>query len=68
MVRAMSVDWADPRWARRQRWLERFVLALLFGNMLIQVALIWNAWGFEDVNAYCKQRRGDLCVRDGRHG
>src|SRR5438876_7420421 len=52
MVRAMSVDWADPRWARRQRWIERFVLALLFGNMLIQVALIWNAWGFEDVNAY----------------
>jgi Glycosyltransferase family 87 len=52
MVKAMSVDWADARWARRQGWLERFVLALLFGTMLIRVALIWNAWGFEDVNAY----------------
>jgi hypothetical protein len=48
----MRVDWADPRWARRQQWLERFVLALLFGTMLIRVALIWDAWGFEDVNAY----------------
>jgi hypothetical protein len=52
MVQAMSVDWADPRWARSRRWLERFVLALLFGTMLIRVALIWNEWGFEDVNAY----------------
>ena len=52
MVQAMSVDWSDPRWARRRRWLERFVIALLFGTMLVRVALIWNAWGFEDVNAY----------------
>lgn len=48
----MSVDWSDPRWARRLKWIERFVLALLFGTMLIRVALIWNEWGFEDVNAY----------------
>jgi Glycosyltransferase family 87 len=52
MVQAMSIDRGDSRWGRRQRWLEQFVLALLFGTMLIRVALIWNNWGFEDVNAY----------------
>ena len=34
------------------RWAERFVIGLLFATMLVRVALIWNEWGFEDVNAY----------------
>lgn len=36
----------------RPRVIERFVVAFLFATMLIRLALIWNAWGFEDVNAY----------------
>jgi hypothetical protein len=40
----MGVNWV--------RFLERFVIGLLFAAMLIRIALIWNEWTFADVNAY----------------
>lgn len=40
----MGVNWA--------RFLERFVIGLLFAGMLIRIALIWNEWTFADVEAY----------------
>lgn len=38
-----------PNWVR---FLERFVIGLLFAAMLIRIALIWNEWTFADVDAY----------------
>jgi len=37
---------------RYEPTLKRFVIAVLFGNMLIQVALIAGDWNFGDINAY----------------
>ena len=37
---------------RYEPWLKRFVIAMLFANMLIQVALIAGDWNFGDINAY----------------
>jgi alpha-1,2-mannosyltransferase len=41
-----------PNAATLQLWLKRFVIALLFGTMLIRVALIATDWNFGDINAY----------------
>ncbi|MDP9468346.1 MAG: DUF2029 domain-containing protein [Chloroflexota bacterium] len=40
----MGVNWA--------RFLERFVIGLLFAAMLVRIALIWSEWTFGDVDAY----------------
>jgi hypothetical protein len=37
---------------RRRRLAERFVVGLLFGTMLVRVALIATDWNLGDVNAY----------------
>jgi Glycosyltransferase family 87 len=48
----MSAIPAQATLARYQPALERFVIALLFGTMLIRVALIAGDWNFGDINAY----------------
>ena len=48
----MSVPAALPTLRRIQPQLKRFVVALLFGTMLIRVALIATDWNFGDINAY----------------
>jgi len=40
----MGVNWV--------RFLERFVIGLLFAAMVIRIALIWSEWTFGDVDAY----------------
>lgn len=48
----MSVLPAPATLERIQPVLTRFVIALLFGTMLIRVALIATDWNFGDINAY----------------
>ncbi len=48
----MSFPGALPTIRRIQPLLKRIVIALLFGAMLIRVALIATDWNFGDINAY----------------
>ena len=48
----MSAIPAQATLVRYQPALQRFVIALLFGTMLIRVALIATDWNFGDINAY----------------
>ena len=48
----MSAIPARATLVRYQPALRRFVIALLFGTMLIRVALIATDWNFGDINAY----------------
>ena len=48
----MSVPPAPATLERIQPALKRLVIALLFGTMLIRVALIATDWNFGDINAY----------------
>ena len=41
-----------PNRAKLSLWAQRFVIGLLFGTMLIRVALIATDWNFGDINAY----------------
>jgi glycosyl transferase family 87 len=50
-VRAMPAATAAA-WARRQRLATRIVIGLLFGTMLIRIALIATDWNLGDINAY----------------
>lgn len=43
---------AQERMIRVQPALKRFVIAVLFGTMIIRVALIATDWNFGDINAY----------------
>ncbi|HLB38623.1 MAG TPA: glycosyltransferase family 87 protein [Gemmatimonadales bacterium] len=52
LPKSHPVDPAASAARSRQRAIERFLIGLLFATMLIRVVLIWNEWGFEDVNAY----------------
>ena len=48
----MTVPTAQPTIHRIQPLLKRVVIALLFGTMLIRVALIATDWNFGDISAY----------------
>jgi hypothetical protein len=48
----MTLPTAQPTIRRIQPLLKRVVIALLFGTMLIRVALIATDWNFGDVSAY----------------
>jgi hypothetical protein len=48
----MSIRMAQERVIRAQPVLERFVIAVLFGTMLIRAGLIITDWNFGDINAY----------------
>jgi hypothetical protein len=48
----MSVSKARETLDRIQPTLKRFIIALLFGTMIIRVALIATDWNFGDINAY----------------
>ena len=48
----MSVPPAPSPVQRVLPVLKRFVIALLFGTMLIRVALIATDWNFGDISAY----------------
>lgn len=43
---------AQERMTRAQPGLKRFVIAVLFGTMLIRAGLIITDWNFGDINAY----------------
>ena len=43
---------AQERMIRAQPGLKRFVIAVLFGTMLIRAGLIITDWNFGDINAY----------------
>lgn len=48
----MSIRIAQERMIRAQPLLKRFVIAILFGTMLIRAGLIITDWNFGDINAY----------------
>jgi hypothetical protein len=48
----MRVNQAEPRWTPSLRIIQRLVIALLFGGMLVWVYLIATDWNFGDINAY----------------
>jgi hypothetical protein len=48
----MSFRMAQERLIRAQPVLKRFVIAVLFGTMLIRAGLIITDWNFGDINAY----------------
>ena len=48
----MSVRLAQERLTRVQPVLKRMVIGVLFGTMIIRVALIATDWNFGDINAY----------------
>lgn len=52
LPKSLPTDPAAGAPRSRQQVAERFVIGLLFAMMLIRVVLIWNEWGFDDVNAY----------------
>lgn len=48
----MRIHREYPRWAPSLRTVQRFVVAVLFGSMLVWVYLIAGDWNFGDINAY----------------
>lgn len=51
MVRDVTAAITLPR-LRARRYVVPFVIAVLFGTMIIRVALIASDWNFGDINAY----------------